>query len=246
MFAIPAVSALGPAQLSAGDPLQPLTFLIGRWEGTSEGQPGAAKVQREYRRVLNSRFIRGQNQSVYPPQEKNPRVRLTKIWGSSASTPRVAAPSCVSSTSKGSPISTWPTSTRHSASSYSRAKPSRTFRLDGAHAKPTSSSVRMNSKRCSSSRDLGNRSSYIRALDSSAFRDVGQRGHTRAQAPPDEVQPLSACRRLIPNIYAHGAGNTDGELDRRVARSFSRCCRSSSVIKSSRDAVRQLARTRSL
>jgi len=73
MFAIPAVSALGPAQLSAGDPLQPLAFLIGRWEGTSEGQPGAAKVQREYTRVLNSRFIRGQNQSVYPPQEKNPK-----------------------------------------------------------------------------------------------------------------------------------------------------------------------------
>jgi len=73
MFAIPAVSALVHAQLSAGDPLQPLAFLIGRWEGTSEGQPGAAKVQREYTRVLNSRFIRGQNQSLYPPQEKNPK-----------------------------------------------------------------------------------------------------------------------------------------------------------------------------
>ena len=73
MFAIPAVSALGPAQLSAGDPLQPLAFLIGRWEGRSEGQPGAAKVQREYTRVLNSRFIRGQNQSIYQPQEKNPK-----------------------------------------------------------------------------------------------------------------------------------------------------------------------------
>jgi len=73
MFTFPEVSALAPSQLSAGDPLQPLAFLIGRWEGTSEGQPGAAKVQREYARVLNSRFIRVQNQSLYPPQEKNPK-----------------------------------------------------------------------------------------------------------------------------------------------------------------------------
>jgi hypothetical protein len=72
MFAIPAASGLGGVQVSAGDPLQPLAFLIGRWEGTSEGQPGAAKVQREYSRILNSRFIRTQNQSIYPPQEKNP------------------------------------------------------------------------------------------------------------------------------------------------------------------------------
>jgi hypothetical protein len=60
-------------QPAATDPLQPLAFLIGRWEGASEGQPGAAKVQREYLRILNSRFIRGQNRSVYPPQEKNPK-----------------------------------------------------------------------------------------------------------------------------------------------------------------------------
>ena len=73
MFAIPTASGLGGLQVSARDPLQPLAFLIGRWEGTSEGQPGAANVQREYARVLNSRFIRGQNQSVYPPQEKNPK-----------------------------------------------------------------------------------------------------------------------------------------------------------------------------
>jgi hypothetical protein len=73
MFATPAARGVGRAQVTAGDPLQPLAFLIGRWEGTSEGQPGAAKVQREYARVLNSRFIRGQNQSVYPPQEKNPK-----------------------------------------------------------------------------------------------------------------------------------------------------------------------------
>jgi hypothetical protein len=60
-------------QAAAADPLQPLAFLIGRWEGTSEGRPGAGVVTREYTRVLNSRFIRAQNQSVYKPQEKNPK-----------------------------------------------------------------------------------------------------------------------------------------------------------------------------
>jgi hypothetical protein len=47
--------------------------MIGRWEGTSEGQPGAANVQREYTRILNSRFIRVHNKSVYAPQDKNPK-----------------------------------------------------------------------------------------------------------------------------------------------------------------------------
>lgn len=60
-------------QTTASDPLLPLSFLIGRWEGTSSGQPGSAKVQREYARVLNSHFIRVQNKSVYPPQAKNPK-----------------------------------------------------------------------------------------------------------------------------------------------------------------------------
>ena len=58
---------------AAADPLQPLAFLIGRWEGTSDGQPGAAKVQRQYSRILNAQFIQVQNKSIYPPQDKNPK-----------------------------------------------------------------------------------------------------------------------------------------------------------------------------
>jgi hypothetical protein len=53
------------------DSLAALEFLIGRWEGTSEGQPGKGKVQRDYVRVLGGRFIEGRNRSVYPPQPKN-------------------------------------------------------------------------------------------------------------------------------------------------------------------------------
>lgn len=55
------------------DPLAPLDFLIGRWEGTTEGEPGRGTVQREYTRVLGSRFVHLTNRSVYPPQEKNPK-----------------------------------------------------------------------------------------------------------------------------------------------------------------------------
>ena len=72
---------IGSAQTTVADPLQPLAFLIGRWEGTSEGRPGAAQVRREYARVLNDRFIRAQNESVYKPQEKNPKGEVHQDMG---------------------------------------------------------------------------------------------------------------------------------------------------------------------
>lgn len=52
--------------------LSSLDPLIGRWEGTSEGQPGKGTVEREYSRILNARFVHERNRSVYPPQERNP------------------------------------------------------------------------------------------------------------------------------------------------------------------------------
>ena len=60
---------------SAGstDPFERVAFLIGRWEGTSEGRPGRGTVRREYTRVLSARFIRGHNRNEYPPQDKNPK-----------------------------------------------------------------------------------------------------------------------------------------------------------------------------
>ena len=55
------------------DTLAPLAPLIGRWTGTSEGQPGKGLVERLYERVLGSKFIQVRNRSTYPPQEKNPK-----------------------------------------------------------------------------------------------------------------------------------------------------------------------------
>jgi len=55
------------------DPWGPVRFLVGRWTGDSEGQPGTGKSEREYTFVLNNRYLEIRNRSVYPPQEKNPK-----------------------------------------------------------------------------------------------------------------------------------------------------------------------------
>ncbi len=65
----------GPAfaQQPATDNFGAVAGFIGRWAGSSEGQPGNGTVERDYERVLGSRFIRVRNRSTYPPQEKNPK-----------------------------------------------------------------------------------------------------------------------------------------------------------------------------
>lgn len=55
------------------EPLEPVARLVGRWTGTSDGQPGKGQVERQYERVLGSKFIQVRNRSIYPPQEKNPK-----------------------------------------------------------------------------------------------------------------------------------------------------------------------------
>ncbi len=54
------------------DAFAPIRFLLGRWHGTSVGEPGDGTVAREYEFVLGERFIRERNVSTYPAQEKNP------------------------------------------------------------------------------------------------------------------------------------------------------------------------------
>ena len=68
-------------QPAAADPFDRLEVLIGRWEGSAEGQPGKGTVRREYSRVLNGRFIRVLNRSEYPAQEKNPKGEIHEDEG---------------------------------------------------------------------------------------------------------------------------------------------------------------------
>ena len=63
------------------DPFERVAFLIGRWEGTSEGRPGRGTVRREYTRVLGARFIRGHNRNEYPAQDKNPKGEIHEDEG---------------------------------------------------------------------------------------------------------------------------------------------------------------------
>lgn len=63
------------------DKWAPLRFLLGKWEGTSTGQPGKGSVTREYRLVLRDQFIEVRNRSVYPSQEKNPKGEIHEDIG---------------------------------------------------------------------------------------------------------------------------------------------------------------------
>jgi hypothetical protein len=61
------------AQPSTPDRLAPVNALVGKWAGTSEGQPGNGTVERTYERAIGERFIRVRNRSTYPPQARNPK-----------------------------------------------------------------------------------------------------------------------------------------------------------------------------
>jgi hypothetical protein len=63
------------------DPFLEVAFLVGRWEGRSDGQPGTGSVKREYERVLDGKFIRVQNTSTYHPQPKNPKGEVHQDIG---------------------------------------------------------------------------------------------------------------------------------------------------------------------
>lgn len=63
------------------DSLAPVAGLVGQWTGASGGQPGKGQVERQYERVLGSRFIQVRNRSTYPPQEKNPKGEVHEDIG---------------------------------------------------------------------------------------------------------------------------------------------------------------------
>lgn len=65
-----AAFAAGPKKTP---PLGPLHYFVGTWTGTGHGEPGTSTVRRDYRLVLNDRFLEGHNRSTYRPQPKNPK-----------------------------------------------------------------------------------------------------------------------------------------------------------------------------
>jgi hypothetical protein len=74
-------AAVCPQTKVATDAWEPFKFFVGIWEGTGSGQPGGSRVQREYRLVLNNKYIQVQNKSTYDPQPKNPKGEVHQDWG---------------------------------------------------------------------------------------------------------------------------------------------------------------------
>ena len=58
----------------------PFKYFIGTWEGTGQGESGTSRVEREYKFVLNRKFINVTHKSIYPPQEKNPKGETHDDW----------------------------------------------------------------------------------------------------------------------------------------------------------------------
>jgi hypothetical protein len=76
------VSSLVSAGQSGSDTtLAAIQPFVGRWQGTSEGQPGTGTLTREYRLILGDRFVEETNRSVYPPQDKNPKGEVHEHRG---------------------------------------------------------------------------------------------------------------------------------------------------------------------
>lgn len=75
LFLILFVPVLAAAQEVSKKPdvWGPFKYFLGQWEGTGKGEPGVAKVEREYQTLLNAKFIQIKHKSVYAPQEKNPK-----------------------------------------------------------------------------------------------------------------------------------------------------------------------------
>jgi hypothetical protein len=55
------------------DPWQPMRVFVGTWTGDAKGESGEGKSEREYKFVLNNRFIQVSNRTTYPAQAKNPK-----------------------------------------------------------------------------------------------------------------------------------------------------------------------------
>jgi hypothetical protein len=76
------LASVGAAQTPGRtEPWEPLRNLVGIWVGAGSGQPGVSRIQREYRLVLNDKFLQVQNTSTYDPQPKNPKGEVHQDWG---------------------------------------------------------------------------------------------------------------------------------------------------------------------
>lgn len=79
LFALVPVLALS-ADAPKADRWASVRFLVGSWQGTTEGEPGRGTVVRRYEFVMGERYIHERNTSTYPPQDKNEKGEVHEHW----------------------------------------------------------------------------------------------------------------------------------------------------------------------
>jgi hypothetical protein len=70
-----------PQSAAKDDPLTPVRFFAGHWQGTGEGEPGKSSVEREYQFVLGGKFLQAKNVSHWAPREKTPKGEIHEDFG---------------------------------------------------------------------------------------------------------------------------------------------------------------------
>ncbi len=78
---LPLVSAGQPDQKKETDVWKPLRYFVGKWEGTGGGKYGPSTLQREYKFILQDKFLYVKNRSVSPPKENLPQGEVHEDWG---------------------------------------------------------------------------------------------------------------------------------------------------------------------
>jgi hypothetical protein len=81
VLAFAVAAAPGAFAQAPANPLDSLTFFIGRWQGTTEGQPGKGTATREYTTELRSKVVQAKHRGVYPPQPANPKGEVHEDLG---------------------------------------------------------------------------------------------------------------------------------------------------------------------
>lgn len=59
----------------------PMNLFVGMWQGEGEGKSGFSKVWKEWRFVLNGKFLQMKTRAVFDPQEKNPEGEVHEDEG---------------------------------------------------------------------------------------------------------------------------------------------------------------------
>lgn len=68
------------SQPETDNPLETLAFLVGEWHGEEDASFGKGKGEREYRFIMDGRYLLSQNVSTFEPQERLPEGDRHEDW----------------------------------------------------------------------------------------------------------------------------------------------------------------------